>query len=92
MASDEILRDGRADVTLKISAAKDQGLEEVKNLLVDILRESRQYVETVLPYNRLGLLEEMHRLGEMVKEEYTADGIAIKAYLPADILGKIEKE
>ena len=92
VAADEILRDGRADVTLKISAAKDQGLEEVKNLLVDILRESRQYVETVLPYNRLGLLEEMHRLGEMVKEEYTADGIAIKAYLPADILGKIEKE
>ena len=92
VATDEILRDGRADVTLKISAAKDQGLEEVKNLLVDILRESRQYVETVLPYNRLGLLEEMHRLGEMVKEEYTADGIAIKAYLPADILGKIEKD
>lgn len=92
VAADEILRDGRADVTLKISAAKDQGLEEVKNLLVDILRESRQYVETVLPYNRLGLLEEMHRLGEMVTEEYTADGIAIKAYLPADILGKIEKE
>lgn len=92
VAADEILRDGRADVTLKISAAKDQGLEEVKNLLVDILRESRQYVEMVLPYNRLGLLEEMHRLGEMVKEEYTADGIAIKAYLPADILGKIEKE
>lgn len=91
VAADEILRDGRADVTLKISAAKDQGLEEVKNLLVDILRESRQYVEMVLPYNRLGLLEEMHRLGEMVKEEYTADGIAIKAYLPADILGKIEK-
>ncbi len=92
VATDEILRDGRADVTLKISAAKDQGLEEVKNLLVDILRESRQYVETVIPYNRLGLLEEMHRLGEMVKEEYTADGIAIKAYLPADILGKIEKD
>lgn len=91
VAVDEILRDGRADVTLKISAAKDQGLEEVKNLLVDILRESRQYVEMVLPYNRLGLLEEMHRLGEMVKEEYTADGIAIQAYLPADILGKIEK-
>lgn len=92
VAADEILRDGRADVTLKISAAKDQGLAEVKNLLVDILRESRQYVETVLPYNRLGLLEEMHRLGEMVSEEYTADGIAIKAYLPADILGKMEKE
>lgn len=92
VAADEILRDGRADVTLKISAAKDQGLAEVKNLLVDILRESRQYVETVLPYNRLGLLEEMHRMGEMVSEEYTADGIAIKAYLPADILGKMEKE
>ncbi len=92
VTTDEILRDGRADVTLKISAAKDQGLEEVKDLLVDILRESRQYVETVLPYNRLGLLEEMHRLGEMVSEEYTADGIAIKAYLPADILGKIGKE
>ena len=90
-ASNEPMRDGRADQTLRISAKNGQGLEQVKELLAQILRESKHYAELLIPYEKSALLQQIHTQGELVEEEYLAEGTFVKAYLPAELYGKICK-
>ena len=85
----EPLKDFRADYTLCISAALDQGLEEVKQLLGELLRNNKIYVERVIPYAKAGDIQWIRKQGELLEEEYVADGIAIKAYVPMELYGRI---
>ena len=79
------LQDFRADHVLQISAAHDAGLEEVKNLLQEMLREDKIYIERVIPYDKAGVLQLVRKKGELVSEEYVPEGIAIKAYVPMEV-------
>ena len=81
------LQDFRADHVLRISAAHDAGLEEVKNLLQEMLREDKIYIERVIPYDKAGVLQLVRKKGELVSEEYVPEGIAIKAYVPMEVYG-----
>ena len=87
---DEPLRDFRADYTLNISAGKNEGLEELKELLSEILRENKVYIERVLPYDKAGIIQLIRKQGELISEEYVAEGIAIKAYVPMEVYGKLD--
>lgn len=46
---EEPLQDFRADHILQISAANNQGLDEIKALLQEMLREDKVYIERVIP-------------------------------------------
>ena len=85
----EPLRDGRADITLRVSAARGDGLEELKDCLARILRENKRYLETVLPYDKGGLLQQIRETGELIAEEYLPEGIRIEAYVPPALFEKI---
>jgi GTP-binding protein HflX len=87
---DEPLRDFRADKTLAISAAKNEGLEEVKAVLEEMLREDKVYIERVIPYTNAGIIQLIRKQGELISEEYVAEGIEIKAYVPMEVYGKID--
>lgn len=87
---DEPLRDFRADYTLNISAGKNEGLDELKELLAEILRENKVYIERVVPYDKAGIIQLIRKQGELISEEYVAEGIAIKAYVPMDVYGKLD--
>ena len=87
---DEPMHDFRADYVLNISAAKDEGLDEIKDLLCDILRENKIYIERVMPYDKAGIIQLIRKQGELISEEYVQDGIEIKAYVPMEIYGKID--
>ena len=87
---DEPLQDFRADHVLEISAAEDKGLEEVKELLLEMLREDKIYVERVIPYTQAGILQLVRKAGELIEEEYVPEGIAIKAYVPMEVYGKLQ--
>ena len=86
----EPLFDFRADHVLSISAGLDQGLEEVKSLLSEILRENKIYIERVMPYDKAGLIAIIRKQGELISEEYVPEGIAIKAYVPMEVYGKLD--
>ncbi len=85
----EPLRDFRADKVLAISAAKEEGLEEVKTILEDMLREDKIYIERVISYADAGIIQLVRKQGELISEEYVAEGIAIKAYVPMEVYGKL---
>ena len=87
---DEPLHDFRADYTLNISAGKNEGLDELKELLAEILRENKVYIERVVPYDKAGIIQLIRKQGELIFEEYVAEGIAIKAYVPMEVYGKLD--
>ena len=86
----EPLHDFRADYVLNISAGKEEGLEEVKALLEELLRENKIYIERVIPYAKAGIIQLIRKQGELISEEYVSEGIEIKAYVPMEIYGKID--
>ncbi len=88
----EPLRDGRADRTLKISAKTGWGMDDLKELLCDVLRESKQYLEVLLPYSESGIVDLLHRKGEVLSQEYEADGIRIKAFVPPEMISRLKKD
>ena len=47
---DDPLQDFRADHVLQISAAENAGLDAVKDVLQEMLREDKIYIERVIPY------------------------------------------
>lgn len=49
---DDPLQDFRADHVLQISAAENAGLDAVKDVLQEMLREDKIYIERVIPYDR----------------------------------------
>ncbi len=86
---EEPLQDFRADHILQISAANNQGLDEIKALLQEMLREDKVYIERVIPYAQAGIIQLVREKGELVSEEYVPEGIEIKAYVQMEVYGKL---
>lgn len=86
---EEPLQDYHADHILNISAAKDEGLDAVRELLGELLRENKVYVERVIAYDQAGVIQLIRKSGELLEEEYVPEGIAIKAYVPMEVYGKL---
>ena len=85
----EPLHDFKADHTLQISAKNGTGLEELKNLLSELLRENKILVERTVPYANAGVIQLVRKSGELLEEEYREDGIYIRAYVPMEIYAKL---
>ncbi len=84
------LRDFKADYTLEISAKTGAGLDELKELLTNILRERKVYLEHVFPYGEAGKIQIIRNHGQLLEEEYREDGIFIRCYVPKELFGKLE--
>ena len=41
-------------------------------------------------YNNAGIIQLIRKQGELISEEYVAEGIAIKAYVPMEVYGKLD--
>ncbi len=81
------LHDFRADYSLKTSAASGEGLPELKELLEKLLSENMVYIERIFSYNNAGLIQKIRTSGQLISEEYTEEGIAVKARVPREIYG-----
>lgn len=86
---DDPLQDFRADNVLQISATENAGLDAVKDVLQEMLREDKIYIERVIPYAQAGVLQLVRNKGELVSEEYVPEGISIRAYVTMEVYGKL---
>ena len=86
---DDPLQDFRADHVLQISATENAGLDAVKDVLQEMLREDKIYIERVIPYAQAGVLQLVRNKGELVSEEYVPEGISIRAYVPMEVYGTL---
>ncbi len=90
VAGDAILRDFKADKMVRISARHGNGLTELKDAIEEILRESKIYIEKMFSYNEAGKISLIRKYGQLLSEEYVAEGIEVKAYVPVQIYDKVQ--
>ena len=83
------LHDVRAEKSLYISAKTGEGLDACKEVLSDILMESYILLERIFPYAEAGLLQLIRREGQLLEEEYLAEGIRVKANVPVELYGRL---
>lgn len=85
LEKDEILKDFKADVTLKISAKKRIGLDELLDTIEEIIQQSNVYVERIFSYQEAGKIQRIRKYGQLIEEEYKEEGILVKATVPKEI-------
>ncbi len=82
-------RDFQAQYSIRTSAKSGQGLEELKTALLEIIRSGQIYIEKMYPFEEAGKIQLIRRHGQLLEEEYAAEGISVKAYVTKEIYGKI---
>ncbi len=86
----ELLKDFKADRTLKIAAKTGEGLESLKQVLEETLREDKKLLEGVFPYAEGGQITVVRKFGELLEEEYRENGIYVKAFVPVELYKNLE--
>ena len=81
-------RDFKADKTVYISAKTGQGLDEFEEALGDILRGSKVYIEHCYGFADAGKIQVIRQYGQLMSEDYTADGIMVKGYIGKEYLDR----
>lgn len=76
------IQDFQADKTFKISVRTGEGLAEVDRFLSKLLAEEQYYMERLFPYQEAGRIQVIREYGQLLSEEYTEEGIFVKARIP----------
>lgn len=82
-------RDFQADYSIPASAKTGQGLDELKKALLEIIRREQIYIERLYDFSEAGKIQLIRSRGQLLEEEYVPEGIAVKAYVPKDIYGRV---
>lgn len=85
----QIIKDFKADKTVRISAKNKTGLDELLNALEVILREQKILVERLFTYQEAGKIQLIRKYGQLLEEEYQENGIFVKAYVPKEVYSQI---
>ena len=84
-----VFKDLKADYTVEGSVRNKQGLDKLVDTIENILKERSIYIEKLFSYNEAGKLQLIRKYGQLISEEYVADGIMVKANVPQEIYGQI---
>lgn len=90
IAGNKVLKDFKADKTVNISALHGDGLTELKDTIEEVLRESKIYIEKTYSYTEDSKISLIRKYGQLISEEYVAEGIEVKAYVPTEIYDKVK--
>lgn len=85
IAEGESVKDLTADRTVRISAKTGKGVDELLLALEEVLKEQKTYFEGIVPYAKAGIIQQIRQYGQLLSEEYTEEGILVKAYVPKDM-------
>ena len=80
----EQIKDLKADKTVKLSAKHGDGVQELLDGIEEILKAQKVYIETTLPYTEAGKLQGIRKYGQLLEEDYRAEGIFVRAYMPRE--------
>ena len=83
--AEQLPRDLHSDYQVRISAKTGENISVLSELLEKILRNQNVYLERTFAYQAAGKLQQIRKYGELLSEEYQENGIAIRAYVPAEL-------
>ena len=84
-----LFKDLKADHVVHGSVKTRVGLDKLVDTIENILKERSVYVEHVFSYNEAGKLQLIRKYGQLISEEYIAEGILVKANVPSEIYGQL---
>ena len=88
----DLLHDPKATVILRTSLKPagmlpdDTVLESIFSAIEEVLRKDKVYVERLYAYEDAGKIQQIRRYGQLLSEDYTENGIFVKAYIPKQFL------
>ena len=85
----QIIKDAKADRTVRNSAKKEEGFEELLQTIEEILQSRKQLIEKVYPYDQGSTLQIIRKYGQILEEEYLPEGTKIKAYIPKEWVNRV---
>jgi len=88
----EVLKDLNADECIPVSAVTGYGISELISAIEKILTDRMMYIDTVFDFKDAGLIGQIRKDGTLLEEEYTAEGIRVKAYVTKEMYGRINKQ
>lgn len=77
--------------SVAISAKTGEGIPELLEAIVRMVREHLGFMRALLPYDQNGLVDECYKLGRVHKVEYREEGIYIEAELVANLRSKLAR-
>ena len=83
--AEQIMKDFKADHTVRISAKTGQDVDKLLDLVELVLKEQKVLIERVFTYSEAGKIQSVRKYGQLLEEEYRQEGIYVKAYVPKEI-------
>ena len=74
------------------AANRGQGLDRLKEVLQELLRQQKVYLDRVFSYAQAAEAARIRKYGQVLEESYEEDGIHIKAYVPKRLAGEFTQE
>lgn len=85
-----VMKDFKADYTVKISAKTHYGVDELLKIIEDRINEQNVLVEMILDYADASKIQTIRKYGTLLEEEYRDNGIFIRAYVPKEIYSRLQ--
>ena len=82
----------KEDNAVLVSAKTGEGIDALKEAIIQALGRDKKTLEVTIPYNKAALVRLLHTEGLVQKEEYTGAGIVVKATVNAQLFGRLAKE
>lgn len=86
---EQIIKDFKADYTIKISAKTHQGFDELLGTIEKIITEQSILVERLFTYEEASKIQIIRKYGTLLEEDYREDGIFVKAYVPQEVYSSL---
>ena len=80
-----VLRDERAERSIRTSMKTGEGIEAFLREIERILNEGNDYLEHIFPFKDAGEIQKIRKYGQLLEEKYTEDGIFVRAYVPKSL-------
>ncbi|MDF2908022.1 MAG: hflX [Herbinix sp.] len=90
LEAETILKDFKADHTVKISAKTGADIDKLLSIIEKVLGERKVLLEKVFSYQDAGKIQTIRKYGQLLEEEYQQEGIYVKAYVPKEVLQTLE--
>ncbi len=85
LMEDTILRDERADLSVRTSLKTGEGRTALLEKISELLLQGQRYIDIVLPYSEGDMLAQIRTRGRLLTEEYLPEGIRVEAYVPESL-------
>ena len=80
-----VLRDERAERSIRTSMKTGEGLDAYLQEIERILNEGNAYLERIFPFREAGEIQKIRKYGQLLEEKYTEEGIFVRAYVPKSL-------